>query len=385
MGLVLPAELLSVNYAAQIRRFVMEHFSEVRLVMFDQRVFPGVQEEVVLLLADGYHTGSTDHAVIVQLRGPDELSGESVGYRWSPTTPEAKWTPSLLSGESLEAYAHATHTPSFTTLDHWGDTTLGMVTGNNRFFALSPARVRELGLARSDVIRLSPPGSRHLRGTDLTASQLRALGRAGSATWLFRPRRTPSSSAEAYIRAGHLSGVDTAYKCRVRTPWWRVPLVRPADMFVTYMNADTPRITANTVGAHHLNSVHGLYLSDEARHLKALLPLAALNSVTLLGAEIVGRSYGGGMLKLEPSEADHLPVPAASIIERAAAELSAARPAIEGYLAAGKLLAAVSTVDGILLPHTGHQIDTDQMLAIRTARAGLAARRRARGTEPVAP
>ena len=40
-----------------------------------------------------------------------------------------------------------------------------------------------------------------------------------------------------------------------------------------------------------------------------LLPLAALNSITLLGAETVGRAYGGGMLKLEPREADVLPVP----------------------------------------------------------------------------
>ncbi len=34
-----------------------------------------------------------------------------------------------------------------------------------------------------------------------------------------------------------------------------------------------------------------------------LLPLAFLNSATLFSAEMVGRSYGGGVLKLEPKEA----------------------------------------------------------------------------------
>jgi hypothetical protein len=62
---------------------------------------------------------------------------------------------------------------SFTTLESWGDTTLGMVTGNKRYVALSPARLRELGLARRETIRLSPPGSTHLRG--LSFSELAVL------------------------------------------------------------------------------------------------------------------------------------------------------------------------------------------------------------------
>src|SRR6478735_2592588 len=68
LGLVLPAELLSVNYAAPVRRFLMERFKRVRLVLFTERVFPGVQEEVVLLLADGYGQGPADHCELQQVR-----------------------------------------------------------------------------------------------------------------------------------------------------------------------------------------------------------------------------------------------------------------------------------------------------------------------------
>ena len=38
MGLVLPAELLSVNYAAPVREFLLRRFERVRLVLFDERV-----------------------------------------------------------------------------------------------------------------------------------------------------------------------------------------------------------------------------------------------------------------------------------------------------------------------------------------------------------
>ncbi len=382
MGLVLPAELLSVNYAAEIRTFLMRSFAEVQLVMFDERVFPGVLEEVVLLLADGYQQGSATHMSIYQVSSPDDLTTDLVAYPWTPATPGGKWTPSLLNREALDAYSAAVLSDAFTRLEEWGDTTLGMVTGNNKYFALSPRRVRELGLERTDLVRLSPPGSKHLRGLELTADRLRQLGDDNAATWLFRPAGNPSPAGQAYIDTGHRAGVDTAYKCRVRSPWWRVPLIQPADLFLTYMNSDTPRITTNKAAAHHLNSVHGVYLQPDLQDLgRDLLPVASVNSMTLLGAEMVGRAYGGGMLKLEPREADELPVPSPALVTAAADELSRIKPAVRSRLRAGDLLGAAGLVDEVLLAHSMHCTE-EQITAIRSARAALYARRVARGGEP---
>ncbi|GFG68089.1 methyltransferase [Mycobacterium kubicae] len=379
MGLVLPAELLSVNYAAEVRRFLLESFARVDLVLFTERVFPEAQEEVLLLLADGYQEGPTDHASIYQARNAAELATIAAGRTWTPTRPEEKWTPSLLSADALTAYTGLLSGGSFTVLESWGDTTLGMVTGNNKYFALSPARVADLGLEPTDVLRLSPPGSRHLRGLAFGTAALNELGRNGSATWLFRPPGEPSPAAWAYIAAGEAAGVHTAYKCRVRKPWWRVPNLAPADLLLTYMNADTPRLTTNTAKAAHLNSVHGVYLAPKVRKLgKALLPLASLTSMTLVGAETVGRAYGGGMLKLEPREADRLPVPPAALVEAAADRLSNIRPQVAGLLRGGKLLEASKLVDDVLL--VGELgMARAEVRVLRDAHAELTARRVARG------
>lgn len=245
MALVLPAELLSVNYAAAVRKFLFDRFASVELVMFDEQVFPGAEADVVLLLADGFGAGPSGHAVIHRARNAEALTSELVQRHWSPVDPADKWVSGLIGNRPVEIL-HGLHDAGrFSTLEEWGDTTLGMVTGNNGFFALSPARVSELRLRPADLLTLSPPGSGHLRGLALSTNQLAALGADGRSVHLFRPTGRLSAPAQRYIDAGHAAGVHLAYKCRVRTPWYLVPLVKPADLLLTCMNADTPRLVTN--------------------------------------------------------------------------------------------------------------------------------------------
>ena len=62
---VLPAELLQTGYAQPIRDFLVHRFQSVVLVAFDERVFPGALEEVVLVLASPvFRTGMRDVPVL---------------------------------------------------------------------------------------------------------------------------------------------------------------------------------------------------------------------------------------------------------------------------------------------------------------------------------
>jgi adenine-specific DNA-methyltransferase len=385
LALVLPAELLSVNYAADVRRFLIRRFARVRLVLFTERIFPGVQEEVVLLLAEG--SGGTNQFELQQVQDVVELRGRTGQdfSRWYPGPDDVKWTSALLPEPARNVMSELTRHPGATTLQTWGKITLGAVTGNNGYFAMSPEQVVATGLEpERDLVRLSPPGSRHLRGLSFTGADWTALGAQGRATWLFRPSEEPSAAGREYIVAGERLGVPAAYKCRIRDPWWRVPLVPPADLLLTCMNADTPRICANQAGVRHLNSVHGIYLAAGLQRLGTeLLPLACLNSFTVLGAETVGRAYGGGLLKLEPREADRLPVPSPNLVERLSAELLSVRLGVERALADGQLLTAVTLVDDVLLG-PGLGLSRAEIATLRSARELLAGRRTARAAPPKA-
>lgn len=380
LGLVLPAELLSVNYAAPVRTFIFNRFAHVKLVLFTEQVFPEAEADVVLLLAEGFDEGPAKHATVHEVRNANKLSEIGTGLTFTPSDPSDKWTSMLVSPDAVEPLHSLSRAGHFTHLESWGETTLGMVTGNNRYFTLTGEQVDELGLSHDEVVRLSPAGSSHLRGLELTDEMLTELDASGRATWLFRPVSTEiSAGAQNYIASGQRNEVDQAYKCRVRKPWFRVPLVPPADLLLTCMNADTPRLTTNRARAHHLNSVHGVYLKPEHRDLACeLLPLASLNSVTLLNAEMVGRSYGGGILKMEPREADRWAVPSPTLVAARAEALRSIKTRVGDLLNTGALLEAVRHVDEALLLDAAH-VTSQELTSVRAAHQELTARRVTRG------
>jgi len=175
----------------------------------------------------------------------------------------------------------------------------------------------------------------------------------------------------AYLKEGEVSGVTSRYKCRVRRPWYAVPLPRSKpDAFIPYMSHLGPRLIVNDVGAWSSNLLHGVTLGLLAPPVRALAAAMA-SSLTLLSAEIEGRAYGGGVLKLETKEAERVLVPLGGTadVER----LADVFPRIDGLVRAGEIEAAARVADGAL------GIDHEKIWAAYiTFRARRLGRRRAR-------
>ena len=373
LALVLPAELLSVNYAQEVRRFLLRRFARVRLIMFEERVFPDVLEEVVLLLAEG--TGGAQCLEVHQAKDVQSLASVESATWVSHDPGQEKWTPVLVAQDAFTTY-QALADEQFEELGDWGGAYLGAVTGNNKYFSLTQAEALERQLGDDALTRISPPGTRHLQGLNFTETVWEQLLKEGARCLLFYPSDELSDAAQRYIEAGEQMGVAKAYKCRVRRPWWRVPLVEAPDLFLTYMNHDRPRLVSNAARSHILNSVYGIRLSPGRQQLgRDVLPIACLNSVTLLGSEIVGRAYGGGLLKMEPREADKLPIPSLDRIKEVETALRSIKPQLASSLRRGDLTEAISAVDRVILA----KVPKSDLKALRLAREMLFQRRRARG------
>jgi hypothetical protein len=220
----------------------------------------------------------------------------------------------------------------------------------------------------------------NLAGARLTNSDVDALSERGKATELFVVNGASPEQVETVtdlIAEGEARGLHERYKCRVRSPWWSVPLPKrgvPAA-FLTYMSHAFPRLVANDAGALSTNTIHNVSLLDGVD--PDALAVAFYNSLTLLSAELVGRSYGGGILKLEPTEAERLLIPPFQN------DLAAHIGDVDRLLRAGDVGSALELVDRLVLLPLG--LTEKQIAALREARRKLVSRRHNRSRKEHEP
>lgn len=383
LAMVLPAELLTVGYAEPVRKWLRERFAAVHLVMFERLQFDDASERVVLVIARG--SGGCNAFSLLPVEDATNLESLKLfGPSHFTVAPAdvGKWSDLLLPIEQRQVFKRTVEGHCLP-LGSYGSVELGSVTGANSFFALSEATRLEFRLSEKQVVRISPPGTRHLNGISFTKGDWAALRDSGERVWLLRPSKNDRTRAlEGYLAHGEAEGVQNAYKCRIRDPWWRPPAVSAPDLFFTYMSHRYPRLIRNTARTSFLNSMHGLRLrADTPADTASALSLLCLNSVTMLGAEIFGRSYGGGILKMEPSEAAALPVPAQGELASAYASLKGERQILEAQIRDGQWQAVRDRVDHVLLRDT-FGLSTAEIAALRDAADGLRNRRMGRSDEP---
>ena len=349
IAMVLPAELLTVGYAEPIRMWLRRRFAQVNLVMFERLQFQDALADVVLLVAEG--RGGCDSFSLIHVESADDLAKIGPYTHLNVTPPDSgKWTdilvPKVARGLYREVLAR-----SFSPLSDYGTSELGAVTGANKFFTISEATRQQYGLTEAQLVPISPPGTRHLKSPSFSRTQWNQLREAGEPVWLFRPNADDRSEGRrAYTAYGESLSVDQGYKCQIRTPWWRPPAPTVPHLFFTYMSHNYPRLITNAAKVGFLNSMHGVRLHETAPSIAAVaLPYMCLNSVTMLGAEINGRSYGGGILKMEPREAALLPLPSPEVMAKAWTVLEPQRRSLDTQLRSGKWTEVAKRVDEAVL------------------------------------
>lgn len=373
MALVLPGELLHVGYAAAVREFLRRELAELTLVTFEEKVFPGALEEVVLVLGvKGKGDGTLRACRLTSLRdleeGPEGVLAKARMHR-----PEAgeRWSSALLDTAAVAGVKKVIEGARFRRLGELGRADIGVVTGANEFFVLSGEEVERHKLPKSALVAAVSKAS-HVAGARFTAGDWKAQAKGGEAAYLLAIDESAARGAvDRYLKLGEEMGVADRYKCRTRTPWYRVPYVRRPDLFLTYMAHVAPRLVVNEAGATSTNTLHGVYLEEPG--VADALAAAFVCSATLLSAEMEGRSYGGGVLKLEPKEALKVRVPELNkqVIER----LRGALPKVDALVRAQRVDEASAVVDAIVMEGAA------ELEEIRAALSSLRARRlsRARG------
>jgi len=106
------------------------------------------------------------------------------------------------------------------------------------------------------------------------------------------------------------AGVHERYLAEHRDPWYAVESISPPDILVGPMSKSRMRAVRNEAAAIPSNAIYGLYLDEEQQIAAALT--AWLNSADgQLALRAQARTYGAGLVKLEPSDLGAVLVPEA--------------------------------------------------------------------------
>lgn len=370
LALVLPGSLVHAEYAQDVRIALRNSFGKVTAIMLAERLFADAQEESVLVLAEGRaEIGSEIRVGLASWKSLTLDTKHLDGMSRVLTDPEQhdSWIRALLDSRILHVYDQvAAHSSR---LGDLASIRIGIVTGANRFFVLKPSTLKSLSIARRHTTPILSHAS-SVKGLRFDQTALNML-KTSDATCLLLQSPMPGDmppGIRRYLRKGVNERLHDRVKCAIRKPWHRVKAGQKPDAFLTYMCGIAPRLALNEARISCTNAIHSVTWREfvSERNAKAIV-LGSLSTLTQFSAEIVGRSYGGGVLKLEPSEACRLIIP--EIPDVFAAKLFSE---VHHLCLEGKYSSATELVDEVLL---GKLLTRGELMKLRLGLNLLRARR----------
>lgn len=312
MAFVVPAEIGHAPYAVPLVDYLLDNFRRVRVVAVQEKFFLGLSEDCWLLLADGFG-GKSDQMLFGTIpwftaNSDLDLDFEPISRREWKSDWNCRLRPFLLPRRVRDAYLRVAKGPASKRFGEIASVGIGYVSGANGFFHLRPSEAAKMGIPDS-LLHPSVRSGRGLPEAQLTTQTLDAWKRSDDPMMLLRIPKNAEVPAcvRRYLDSDRGLIARQSYKCRTRDPWYSVPDVRIPDYFLTYMSGVAPSLVRNSAAATCTNALHAVRLNDE-RLTDRILDVWKTPFVRL-SCEIEGHALGGGMLKLELSEAARIVLP----------------------------------------------------------------------------
>jgi hypothetical protein len=348
MAFLLPRTLETADYSKTLLAYLRSRFHHIQLIHIDERLFEkeGADEQVSILLADGFLTGQEESS-FERLEAVDlEELKAVVMYRTNDgsrrTRGQRDQALSLLS-----SFSEAT-----TPLGDCVTVKIGEVVGATKFFVRNLDAWKALGVARKHLkpllTRSSQCSSMYLT-TDAVAE--------GKVPFLLLPsQNVKDGTILELLQSWTVEKRQKNSTFRKRQHWFRCSYDTDFDAFIPSLNHAFARVIANTANISCGNGLYKLRVSTPG--LAAWLPLVALSSPFRLAVEVYGRPRGGGALKLEPSDVRRLLIP--RVDAWLPTEATAVAIQCEERLKVGDIAGATHLVDELLFVRTGllhrHQV-----------------------------
>jgi adenine-specific DNA-methyltransferase len=309
MALVLPAELLQVNFAKSIRGFISLKFARIEIFTFDDLLFQCKGQDTILLIA--YKKSKDPGEFYSHIKNLTQLTSNDfiLSKNRSLAITETKWSHHLVSSEDLE-FIHRLGKNLFT-IDHYCYSKPGIVTAANDFFIIDSKTERRYKLSRytNPIIKKGFYVNGSVVFDQKNFDQLEASGKPTKVLcFTDNDVKRLSRPVREYLEIGENLDLPYGYKCSKRKNWFVIPNISniPEGFFFRRTHL-YPKLLKNDAKVFVTDSAYKIEMKSgyEINHLI----YSFYNSLTLAFTELLGRYYGGGLLELTPNEFKNIPVP----------------------------------------------------------------------------
>ena len=309
IAFVIPAEILQVAYAEDLRLFLTNHLSKITLITFEELVFPDIEQEILVFIGE---KGDEEKGIkIIELSNLDDLSDFDIntnGFQKLQHVHE-KWTKYFTNDKENALVSEIRSDKRFQKLSDVSLINVGITTGNNKYFSVNQETVDKYELQK--VVRPLIGRSAHAHSVYFEKKDWKENVNAGKAAYLIdfpdMDYDDYSKKQREYIQMGEQNGENTGYKCSIRDKWYRIPSVWVPDAFFLRRNNLYPKFVLNCCDAVSTDTMHRIKFNDGIEPERILL--SYYNSISFAFTELCGRSYGGGVLEILPGEVGNILVP----------------------------------------------------------------------------
>ncbi|KAI3350161.1 class I SAM-dependent methyltransferase [Clostridium botulinum] len=314
IAFVIPAEILQVAYAEDLRLFISNTLEKITIITFEELVFENIQQEVVVLIGKkntkkAMKCSKIGVKQLKNLNCLDNLNIKKIEYNFIEHTKE-KWTKYFVEDHKNELIDEIKNDNRFTTLGKLGKVNVGITTGSNEYFSVNNEVIKKYEL--EEVVIPLIGRSAHAHGIYFTRED-----------WIFNVNNNKNAylikfpddieyenyrdKHKEYIELGEEKEINKGYKCSIRKRWYIVPSIWIPDAFLLRRNSSFPKFVLNDINAVSTDTMHRIKFNEGVQRDKVLL--SYYNSITFAYTELNGRSYGGGVLEILPREASNIVLP----------------------------------------------------------------------------
>ncbi|HGE5977506.1 N-6 DNA methylase [Vibrio cholerae] len=356
---VLPSSLLHADYAKRLLAIHKRHFYSVKVLKLAERFFKeeGAQETSVILIAEGFSAEPMEnsHFSVASVENVIELKQAIETQLQATESGVDGYKLDIVSREARKAYFDLMNSESSKPIGHYADIKIGMVTGANKYFIVDKKTIEKFGLPE-DVLQPAIGKFSFFSGITHDMRKHKKLQCDGYRAYLVCPTEEHMQNPEHPVSI-YLNQITQQERNKNRTfakrPHWFAPgygidgII--ADCFLSYMIHLGPRMVVNKAKLNCTNSIHKVIFREKTSALvKQAFATTLLSTYSQFSAEIEGRAYSSGVLKIEPSAGRNIKV---LFTNNCVEDLVAIKTDVERELQEGDHKMATELVDDVLIKH----------------------------------